>query len=357
MFDFDDIEGTEHADAQVAEQEAPEEVAERIARGLERGEWKVRYDSCRELAKLGLAAAPYMQTLETLAERDKDNDVRKAAGKALQELREAGIHGTDAVESDPKVAEEAASNLSDKDFSVRRNACRMLGKQGALAAPHLPALQQLALHEKDYEVRQAARDALRNLRSAGFHLDEEDRGTLELDGAGVAGSAEASDWWPKALFQVGAETLPMRLENEAMTPFEITEIWEKSWGVQYAGRIRFAAHEDSETKWLRSRNDIVPRTPFVVRLEANSGTLLQTLAAALRLYGRMTPAEVAADREQKLREQMLAAERRAAADAREDARYQTMDHRRRWRPAREPQESMGGSVPRRVLGRTKLGCG
>lgn len=353
MFDFDDIENPDDVEKEEVEQETPEEIARRAARGLERSEWKVRWDSCRELAKLGTAAAPYIHLLEDVAEREKDNDVRKAAASALEALREAGVEGSGASAGDPAEAEQAAANLDSLDFSVRRNACRTLGRLGELAAPYFSALRRLADSEKDYEVRQAARDAVRKLRSAGVEVEEE--GAHAAKGGPSSGAAEAAEWWPKALFQVLGETLPMRLEREGMTPFEITEIWEKTWGIQYAGRVRFAAPEDSDARWLRAREDIVPRTPFVVRLEANSGTLLQALAGGLQLYGRMSQEEVFADRTRKLEEQTQAAEKRAVADAKEDARYLAMDHRRRWRQVEEVAQDTP-SV-KRVLGRSKLGCG
>jgi len=353
MFDFDEIEVPEDAGTEEAEQEAPEEIAQRAAGGLERGEWKVRWDSCRELAKLGHAAAPYVHLLEDLAEREKDGDVRKAAVSALEALREAGVQGSAAAD-DTAEAERAAAGLDDQSFSVRRNACRTLGRLGALAAPYFSALQRLAEGEKDYEVRQAARDAVRKLRSAGVRLEVE-RGDEGAAGAGGTGGAEALDWWPKVLFQIFGETLPMRLEREDMMPAELTELWEKCWGVQYASRVRFAAPEDSDARWLRPKGDFVPRTPFLVQLEANNGTVLQTLASALKLYGRMTPEEVAEDRRSKLEEQMQAAERRAVADAKEDAKYLSMDHRRRWRQVEEV--SKDAPTTKRVLGRSKLGCG
>merc|ERR1712032_628683 len=85
----------------------------------------------------------------------------------------------------------------------------------------------------------------------------------------------------KASFQIRNEVLPMRLEREGMTPHEIAAIWEE-WGCKFASRIRFAAQPGSSGgKWLNAREDAVPTSPAVVRLEG-AGALLDSLAAALQ---------------------------------------------------------------------------
>merc|ERR1712151_104168 len=62
---------------------------------------------------------------------------------------------------------------------------------------------------------------------------------------------------------------------------ELTQIWEKEWGILHASRLRFVAAPESEQKWLNFREDVVPMSPVVTRLEGLSN-VLQTLANTLR---------------------------------------------------------------------------
>eukprot|EP00933_Yihiella_yeosuensis_P003369 TRINITY_DN10611_c0_g1_i2.p2 TRINITY_DN10611_c0_g1~~TRINITY_DN10611_c0_g1_i2.p2 ORF type:complete len:151 (-),score=44.19 TRINITY_DN10611_c0_g1_i2:569-1021(-) len=63
------------------------------------------------------------------------------------------------------VAQRAAVSLQSKAFAERRNACRCLGEIGASAEPYLPLLLTLAEKDEDYEVRKAAKSAVRLLKA------------------------------------------------------------------------------------------------------------------------------------------------------------------------------------------------
>jgi len=87
---------------------------------------------------------------------------------------------------------------------------------------------------------------------------------------------------PRANFRLFKEILPMPLEREEMTPAEITDMWEKAWGVHFASRIRFLAPDESAGKYLNAREDFVPLHPSVVELEAKNGSILYALATSLK---------------------------------------------------------------------------
>uniref|UniRef100_A0A7S4PSD9 Uncharacterized protein n=1 Tax=Alexandrium monilatum TaxID=311494 RepID=A0A7S4PSD9_9DINO len=67
--------------------------AAKAGAGLESGEWNVRRDACKALGDLADAgkAEPHLQRLRDLAASDPDYEVKKAARRALQQLRERGV--------------------------------------------------------------------------------------------------------------------------------------------------------------------------------------------------------------------------------------------------------------------------
>jgi len=115
---------------------------------------------------------------------------------------------------------------------------------------------------------------------------------------------EADVSWsgPRANFKLFKKILPMRLEKEAMTPAEITDIWENRWGVRYASRIKFLAPAESERKYLAIREDTVPLHPAVVVLEENVGSILYALSTALKEYSGFTAEEAEVAHENRLEE-------------------------------------------------------
>jgi len=88
----------------------------------------------------------------------------------------------------------------------------------------------------------------------------------------------------EATFSIDGELFTMPLSRSGMTPREITDIWEKDWGVLYASRLRFEAPPDAPIKWLNHHSHAVPSAPAVVRLDG-MGSILQAVALALRQHG------------------------------------------------------------------------
>mmetsp|Transcript_26046 Transcript_26046/g.39074 ORF Transcript_26046/g.39074 Transcript_26046/m.39074 type:complete len:130 (-) Transcript_26046:2-391(-) len=121
----------------------------------------------------------------------------------------------------------------------------------------------------------------------------------------------------------------MRLERDDMKPVEITDIWERVWGVQYASRIRFESPDDSDTKFLSPQDDVVPLSPAIVRLDVakTSISILYSLTTALKQFGRMSRDEVVVEKERRRQQQEAEAERRNKADAKEVARYKHLEVR------------------------------
>eukprot|EP00439_Symbiodinium_sp_Y106_P034273 s2300_g4.t1 len=157
-----------------------------------------------------------------------------------------------------QAAAEAAQLLADEAFTVRRDAVRSLGRLGLAAGPYLAQLVETAESDDDYEVRRAAKQALRSLRQHGLSAPREDTTTVALrcppneKRAHVTGRLEEAqarallrgaaepepelsrepeplleDWTgPKVCFDINGQLLDMCLEKEAVTPGELAEIWE-----------------------------------------------------------------------------------------------------------------------------------
>merc|ERR1712187_991268 len=102
---------------------------------------------------------------------------------------------------------------------------------------------------------------------------------------------------PHATFVIYKEELPMLLEREAMTPYEVAQIWEKKWGVDYATRLHFIEGEGPNERLMDRNVDILPLSPEKVKLHIKSPGILFSLAAALKQYGEMSADEVFAKRE------------------------------------------------------------
>lgn len=257
MFDF---EGLETHDPSPESGELYQEDLQRIADGLEAAAFAERRDACRAVLdlRLGPLAAPLLPRLRQLLEADEDHEVRKAARRTIEGLQAAGVTLPDAARPLPLPL---------------------------AASPQPPVAAASALRAATRAAR-TGRTAVARGNAAGTPAAAVGPASLGQPGARV----------PRAQFQVFKEVLPMRLERDSMTPAEIAEIWEKIWGVQYASRIRFSSQPDAEVRWLNPREDIVPRVPFVVNLDAGAGSILYSLAAALQLYGEMAPAEAEAER-------------------------------------------------------------
>ncbi|CAE6925276.1 unnamed protein product [Symbiodinium sp. CCMP2592] len=136
-----------------------------------------------------------------------------------------------------QAAAEAAQLLADEAFTVRRDAVRSLGRLGLAAGPYLAQLVETAESDDDYEVRRAAKQALRSLRQHGLSAPREDTTTVALrrppneKRAQVTGAPRLeeavlreepheellSEEWtgPKVCFDINGQLLDMCLEKEA----------------------------------------------------------------------------------------------------------------------------------------------
>ncbi|CAJ1370631.1 unnamed protein product [Effrenium voratum] len=74
----------------------------------------------------------------------------------------------DQQEEELREAKAAAAQLSSEAFTERREGCRVLQQLGAAAAPYLQQLVQVSESDEDYEVRKAAKSALRGLKAHGL---------------------------------------------------------------------------------------------------------------------------------------------------------------------------------------------
>jgi len=359
MFDFDEVEAGDPTPVD-QEEEDPVEAARVAGESLGDREWRVRWDACRTLAKLGATAAPFLPGLYRLAEAEPDEDVRETARSTLTAVREAASE-----EFLDELALSGCEGLSDESFTVRRKACWSLAAAGFASGEYLPILEELAASEQDFEVKKAAKNAVRELRSLGVRpppepvREEASAGGVDRrPGQGRGNDDDLLYTGPRVLFQVFEEVLEMHLEEEGLTPSHFTEIWENEWGVPYASRLRMEAPEGHETstgtKWLHRTEDVVPRSPFVTRLDAGgkggvlmgghgAGSILYSLATAFKEYGRLTREEVATLREEKRLQLEVAARYRSQADSRELARFRQGRARAAQAPRAAVLANKGGS--------------
>mmetsp|Transcript_80359 Transcript_80359/g.260342 ORF Transcript_80359/g.260342 Transcript_80359/m.260342 type:complete len:513 (+) Transcript_80359:76-1614(+) len=190
-----------------------------------------------------------------------------------------------------EAAQAAAEELADANASIRRDACKTFGGLGKYAEPYLPALHGVCDKDASRAVRIAAKSALQELREDGVGLDAIEEQASQQHSAAPAKEvltvASSPNWTgPIAKFQIFEEVLPMELEREGLSPAEIIKVWER-WGVCGVSRVRFhvpqqdGEEEAADVKWLNPREDIVPLSPTVVKLEARVGSVLSALAVAL----------------------------------------------------------------------------
>ncbi|CAK9074175.1 unnamed protein product [Durusdinium trenchii] len=196
-------------------------------------------------------------------------------------------------------AAAAAELLNSQAFTERRDACRALAQLKAAAEPYLPRLLEVCESDEDYEVRKAAKTALRTLRVSGISLAEAKKPPKEdsfkrprlHEKQGPQEELFFSDWQgPKVVFDINGQILEMCLEHQ-VTPKEITEIWE-SWRLHYTKRIRFVVTHGDEARSLL-RDEPIPLLPEVVKLEVAVGSVLLPLAGVLREFGHLPPKEAA----------------------------------------------------------------
>lgn len=149
-------------------------------------------------------------------------------------------------------------------------------------------------------VIQSSRSARERLRARAAHPSEATPGRSQHPDGVAASTAQGSSGTDKescqtahsaeslgaiACFKIRGEVLKVNLPQECMTPLEVAAIWEQEWGCQFAGRLKFGAPASHQGgKWLNPRTDSVPLDPDVVLLEG-AGSILDTVAAALKRYG------------------------------------------------------------------------
>mmetsp|Transcript_23004 Transcript_23004/g.47770 ORF Transcript_23004/g.47770 Transcript_23004/m.47770 type:complete len:272 (+) Transcript_23004:115-930(+) len=259
----------------------------------------------------------------------------------------------DLDELDADDAVKAGDGLESSEWNVRRDACKALGELSAAdkAQPFMARLKELALSDPDYEVKKAARKAMQLLREQGVQPPAASSSPSAGE-AGSSGAGQSAYTGPQILLKIFKEELPMRIERD-MTPNELTEFWEKSWGVQYASRIKFEAPEGSPSKWLNPREDLVPRSPAVVPLWAGVGSITLALATALKQYGMIREEDMGAERERRRQQQLAEAERRQEADAKEQERWRKSEMRRQQRQMDGGEQAAPLNLPfvkKKVLG-------
>mmetsp|Transcript_4497 Transcript_4497/g.10595 ORF Transcript_4497/g.10595 Transcript_4497/m.10595 type:complete len:548 (+) Transcript_4497:112-1755(+) len=208
-----------------------------------------------------------------------------------QKARERVIPKEEKVEYDRKsmmreAAEAAGEELSHTADSVRRDACKALGGLGKFAKAHVETLKEMAKSDPALDVRVAAKTALKELRDDGVvpAASASSQGEAQKPVTTLAIFQPAKAWiGPVAQFEVFEEVIPMELERESMTPAEIVQVWE-SWGVHGASRARFEvkAGEGIRPAKLNPREDVVPISPAVIKVEAKVGSILTAIAGALR---------------------------------------------------------------------------
>lgn len=277
MFDFDGLE----AEVPSSAAGVGPGVLKRVAQGLQSAAWHLRRDACKDVVRLGLgrAATPLRPALRRLADADEDYEVRQAARLAVESV------GDDACPAAAPARADAAASSS-----------------GAPRAERTPA-------------RASAPTATSDVARAS--------------------SGVARAWAPTATFDVCGELLTMRLERAAMTPAEICHVWEESWGVAYASRIRFLSEPGAPEKWLSHREAIVPRAPFVVKLDASSGSVLESLRLAWKAYGGLSKEEAEEERRRRLAARRSSGEERARGGG----------------PSAAPTQELSGRAPRSRAGR------
>jgi len=86
-------------------------------------------------------------------------------------------------------------------------------------------------------------------------------------------------------FQIFEKVLPMQLGREGVLPYEVVEIWENQWKVLGTRQLKFVAPKGMDKKWLTPREDPIPSSPEVIRLEGK-GAILYALELALTQHDK-----------------------------------------------------------------------
>lgn len=112
-----------------------------------------------------------------------------------------------------------------------------------------------------------------------------------------AAASDACEWPARpdeAHFRIFDAVLPMQLPREGMTPQDVAKVWEEEWGVAYARTLRFQSPDSSSKRWLNPREDPLPCSPTVVRLDGKAG-VLNALALSLRQHDERLKSRSGAD--------------------------------------------------------------
>jgi hypothetical protein len=324
MFDFD---GLEDDDAEPSPSPSVEELVEQALAALNDERFTVRRDACKSLAAIGIPAAKCAETLGNFLATEEDYEVQKAAVAALKSMREGGVQPLQSLRThhDPgmkKIIEKALQELEQSGIEILDQ-----------TVPHVETnsnsrptrkVKREDMHEYTSQPRREVPAPPARKTARDYQVD-----VVEPK----AHDASIEYPWPCVLFRIFRDVLPMRVERHNMTPRELIHIWEHDWRVPYASRIKFLAAEDAGKKYLHPQDDIVPGSPCDVQLHAGVGSILESLAVALKRYGRMDLQEFYSEKQELEQKKAVAAEVRKRDDAREIQHWQELEIQRERRMA------------------------
>jgi len=175
-------------------------------------EWRVEWNAVEALVKIGETAVPAL--IDVLKDKDKDEDVRWDAAKALREIAETNPSSTEISKAVPALIDA----LKDEGWDVPKGAAETLVKIGETAVPALIDV----LKDKDKDVRERAAETLVKIGETAVPalidvLKDEDR-NVRWDAA-------------KALREI-AETNPSSTEISKAVPALIDALKDKDGNVQ-----------------------------------------------------------------------------------------------------------------------------
>lgn len=170
MFEFDDLEELEAQQEQLAPKQDEEATAKkhiasdsgavtgqesgaagaagRAASDLKNKDPGARWEACRELARLGASALPFLSELERLAQDEIDDDMRRAAKKALRELC------IDSGAAHPSAETVQAVLMSQEKRTVSSAIAAAAATTVLLAASHAAPATQSSAAAAQYEIKE-----------------------------------------------------------------------------------------------------------------------------------------------------------------------------------------------------------
>jgi hypothetical protein len=138
-------------------------MAEILAKALKDPDWWVRRVATFELNNPKWRGSPGVAV--ALVEALADETSGPLEQKLKQRLEQMYVCCSLMALRDPLAVEPLEGLLKAKDSSVRARAANLLGGMGAVARPAVPALESAAANDDDAYVRQAAVEALKEIRA------------------------------------------------------------------------------------------------------------------------------------------------------------------------------------------------